>query len=572
MRRALVTVFTVLIIIGPAPLNAAAPSFPHLAPPTFSAPLVNGFYTLTWLGQWKNPPRPEFTELPRAQIIDTKKPWLNFGTSVFPRCSKEIVLRCISSIEYKNSGQTIWSSATFIGYLPVTTLPFESTDRDRYVKWSEADIDSKRNSIFPLDSARSSLWEMETTLGKQKYLATVSIQYFAPAKQFSQFRLSLTPVIVINVKDESVYKGLDPNNSWCARTGYGNSFSQGNNFHPLIESNILTGDYDYCLVNSKFDQETVFRINTQLSSDFSEKQLANWVTSRTTETRAYSKSAGASKPILASFEGGPVKVQAGVTQVPRTLDGFNSWYAGNPFKEEVDKGNLDSKWLEGFKQNFGIGSDRFGGQGEDLGWAAIKQWDSTEKYIDPGLTLEQNLWNFSVIPLEEDGDNWVSKCKNVMSAAPSFSGVISTNATVFVQGPPKLDSVGNLDFQVAATSLKENGEVNLGTYNLSIADEVAKCIWGTSTLGAGASITVTTQEGIKQIATTSTGKSNGQLNFAASGFHYSTNNIRVSLGKKSTSAKAGTNIKTTAITCTKGKVTKKVTAVSPKCPAGYKKK
>jgi len=27
-----------------------------------------------------------------------------------------------------------------------------------------------------------------------------------------------------------------------------------------------------------------------------------------------------------------------------------------------------------------------------------------------------------------------------------------------------------------------------------------------------------------------------------------------------------------SITCTKGKVTKKVTAVSPKCPTGYKKK
>lgn len=571
MRRALLTVFAALIIIAPMPSNAAAPSFPHLSPPKFSAPLVNGFYTLTWLGQWKNPPRPEFTELPRAQKVDTKKPSLNFGTSVFPRCSKEIVLRCISSIEYKKSGQTIWSSATFLGYLPVTTLPFESTNRDRYVKWSEADIDSKRNNVFPLDSARSSLWEMQTTLGKQKYLATVSIQYFAPAKQFSQFRLSLTPVIEINVKDESIYKELDPNNSWCARTGYGNSFSQGSNFHPLIESNSLTGDYDYCLVNSSFDQETLFRINTQLSSDFSEKQLANWVTSRTTETRAYSESAGASKPILASFEGRPVNVQAGVTQVPRTLDGFNSWYAGNPYKKEVENGKFDSNWFEGFKQNFGIGSDRMGGQGEDLGWAAIKQWDSTEKYIDPSLTREQNLWDFSVIPLEEDGDNWVSKCKNVMSAVPSFSGVISTNATVFVQGPPKLDSGGNLDFQVAATSLKENGEVNLGTYNLSIAEGVAKCIWGTSTLGAGASISVTTQEGIKQIATTSIGKSNGQLNFAASGFHYSTNKISISLGAKIRNSLTN-NPKKTSITCVKGKATKKVSAVKPKCPAGYNKK
>jgi len=37
-------------------------------------------------------------------------------------------------------------------------------------------------------------------------------------------------------------------------------------------------------------------------------------------------------------------------------------------------------------------------------------------------------------------------------------------------------------------------------------------------------------------------------------------------------AKAGTSTKKITITCTKGKLIKKVTAVTPKCPAGYKKK
>ena len=32
------------------------------------------------------------------------------------------------------------------------------------------------------------------------------------------------------------------------------------------------------------------------------------------------------------------------------------------------------------------------------------------------------------------------------------------------------------------------------------------------------------------------------------------------------------SVQKTTITCIKGKVTKKVTAVKPKCPAGYKKK
>jgi hypothetical protein len=37
-------------------------------------------------------------------------------------------------------------------------------------------------------------------------------------------------------------------------------------------------------------------------------------------------------------------------------------------------------------------------------------------------------------------------------------------------------------------------------------------------------------------------------------------------------ARAQTVVKKTTITCIKGKVTKKVTAVKPVCPAGYKKK
>ena len=572
MKRTFLTLLVGLLVLNPSSSDADVPSFPHLSPPSYHAPLVNGFYQLTWVGQWKIPPRPEFTNIPRLEISDKQNYSLNYGVSVFPKCSKDVLERCISSIEYKKSGDAVWSAATFIKYLPVSTLSFDSSGRDRYLQWSKEDLDSKRNTFWPLDSARSSIWELDTNQGKQKYLASVSIQYDATFNHFSQFKLSLTPVIEIKVKTESSYRDLDPDNTWCARTGYGDSFFRGNNFHPLTDSNSSTGDYDYCLVKSNFDPETLFRINTQLSSDFSEKKLANWVTSRTTETRAYSKSAGANRPILASFEGRPASIQAGITQVPHTLDGFNSWWSGSPFKKEFDEGKFDQNWFEQLKKNWGIGPDFSGAEGwYGLGWGAINQWNSTEKYIDPRLTIEHNVWEFSVVPLEEAGDNWVAKCKNVMNSTSSFSGVISTNATVFVQGPPKLESTGTLDFQVAGTHLKQNGDLNLGTYHLSIDQNVAKCIWGTSSIGASASISVISQNGEKQIATTSMGVAEGQLNFSASGFHFSTNKISISLGKVDAPVAVSRRNPSTVI-CVKGKLTKKVTAVNPKCPTGYKKK
>ncbi len=584
MKRTLSALLSVLSILIPSTSRAEVPSFPHLAPPAYKAPLIPGFYQLTWVGLWQIPPRPEFTNIPKVEITDISNPSLNWGNSIFPKCTKGITERCISSIDFKKQGETKWSSATFLKYLPVTTPVFKTSNRDRYLEWATEDLDSKRSSIWPLDSARSSIWEMDTSLGKQKYLATVSIGYDALYKWYTQFQLNLTPVVEVNITDVKQYKDLDPNNTWCARTGYGDSFFLYNNFHPLVDSNPINGIYDYCLAKTDFDLNALFRISTQLSPEFDEKKLANWVTSRTVETRAYSKSLGNGKPNLAVFEGRPAVIQAGVTQVPLTLAGFNDWWSGSPHKKAFDESTtaissgantvkLDQAWFEQLKKNWGIGTNNSGGEGwYGAGWNAIDQWKSTEKYIDPKLTIEHSVWEFTVISLEEAGDSWVSKCKNVMSKSPSFSGVISTNATVFVQGPPKLDSTGNLDFQVAATHLKQNGEDNLGTYNLSIANSVANCIWGSSSLGIGASISVITDEGVKQVATTSLGSSEGQLNFSASGFHYSTNKIRVTLGKRSTSAQTGTDKKTATITCAKGKISKKVTAVKPKCPAGYKKK
>jgi hypothetical protein len=67
---------------------------------------------------------------------------------------------------------------------------------------------------------------------------------------------------------------------------------------------------------------------------------------------------------------------------------------------------------------------------------------------------------------------------------------------------------------------------------------------------------------------------NGYVYFRAAGFHYSVPKIKVSVIDAVPTPKATTaaSKKMSTITCVKGKLSKKVTAVSPKCPTGYKKK
>jgi hypothetical protein len=58
------------------------------------------------------------------------------------------------------------------------------------------------------------------------------------------------------------------------------------------------------------------------------------------------------------------------------------------------------------------------------------------------------------------------------------------------------------------------------------------------------------------------------IHLGAYGFGFSSPTLKV----KFTQAKAAVIAKKTTITCVKGKTVKKVTAVGPKCPAGFKKK
>jgi hypothetical protein len=83
--------------------------------------------------------------------------------------------------------------------------------------------------------------------------------------------------------------------------------------------------------------------------------------------------------------------------------------------------------------------------------------------------------------------------------------------------------------------------------------------------------------GDSPIATVVTGEKNGWLSLSANGFTFSEKTLQVKLSQDAPAATptpiaAPAAAKKTSITCVKGKTSKKVTAVKPKCPAGYKKK
>jgi hypothetical protein len=144
-----------------------------------------------------------------------------------------------------------------------------------------------------------------------------------------------------------------------------------------------------------------------------------------------------------------------------------------------------------------------------------------------------------------------------------IQGIVTTNAIAYEDGAPKYQR-GFLNYRVAGLHFLPNGEKALGTYDLVMRSDLARCLYGFSRAAVSASITIS-GDGEKDIATTIVGEKNGWLKLAAYGFTFSSKTIQVRL----------TQQRSTTINCVSASQptqTRKVTGVSPKCPPGFRKR
>jgi len=147
-----------------------------------------------------------------------------------------------------------------------------------------------------------------------------------------------------------------------------------------------------------------------------------------------------------------------------------------------------------------------------------------------------------------------------------------------------------LDYKViAAHNLPDNTEFK-GTYDLTIDADFARCIYGFTKAPIGATVSIVSADGQSQVATVVVSQVDKWIHLGAYGFTFSSPTLKVKFTQvaepvatptptpsatptPAPSATASPVIaKKTVIVCMKGKVVKKVIAVNPKCPAGYKKK
>lgn len=239
-----------------------------------------------------------------------------------------------------------------------------------------------------------------------------------------------------------------------------------------------------------------------------------------------------------------------------------------------------------------------------------KYWESVLR--NPGNS-EQGMKEFAMwLPIIKDtaaaaptawyfrneGGNIGSQCVDSQS---QITGLVTTNATVFIPGPPSFnESEGSLDYKVLAPHSLPDGTVFKGTYDLLISSALARCIYKFTNAPIKATVSVVSDAGVTQVVTTTISEKDGFIRLAANGFTFSNPTIKVKLTQDvviaptpapmptpvpvpvvtettaptptPTPTPKATVAKKTTITCVKGKTVRKVTAVKPVCPVGFKKK
>ena len=173
----------------------------------------------------------------------------------------------------------------------------------------------------------------------------------------------------------------------------------------------------------------------------------------------------------------------------------------------------------------------------------------------------------------------------------SLIGLVTTNSLTYAPGPPKYAD-GFLNYKVAGLHNNPDDSVFQGSYDLVMSSKIARCIYGFE--GAGplyATVSVVNSDGGESVlATESVKEEGGWLRLKARGFTFSSPTLKIKLTQSAPanltqpaatesapasatkeSAAKPAPAKRISITCVKGKTTRKVSGVAPKCPAGFKK-
>ncbi len=553
-------------------------------------------YSATWRLANSGIPEPAFTLWPSR---------MSGGQAfrgVFPSCTQLDDTDCIKSVAYQDS-QSRWIEGNMVSYFPVEedyeTYPGKTAYKITNSTYSENPV---KTSVLP-KSARSGIWTFPGIehSGGSKFLITFTIFRGGNDKQLL-YSTAPTEISIVPISDsvQSITKSeLDERMPYLALLGEPNSKTRCY-YDPVALKK-------YCTQREEFISIKPLRVVVNLKAQLDIFTIIDWFTARSQNTEISMKKLSDGSADI-TFQGTPILVNSAESFRPATLENFvlgrkiwNSAFASTQ-SPGIKPYEYDLNQIQCFNpipsnanpnpncNNFADSTLHHGFSSEDATGYFI--WRELEKFYPITPKDPVTVWNFKTMnPLGADFFE-LTRC----SSRNEPSGVLSSNATLLVPSPPKWNKENeSLDYNLASTHFDANGKVVTGFYELRVSAAVAKCLWGNDLSQAKAQIQIysTSENSVQSVEVSTLEIKDGYISFKASGFHYSANEIKLKIvGAKNlqtsesktpnnpvsptaTPIAAAPALKPTTkltIKCVKGKLIKKVTAISPKCPTGYKKK
>ena len=428
-------------------------------------------------------------------------------------------------------------------------------------KWS---FDESPSNNFPKTKGMGGVWKLSGLSGATTDLYYVStyVNMFAEkvagteitSEQFGvgQFESGISPIKELSGQYSSSV-ALDSSNKSSDGSKSGGVGASGVSVDVIERDNCVMLEMGKCLQRQDFPANYRFGLTIKVG-----KKLSGWF-----HGRIY-------RPVLSITPGSGgqlIQIDALPVLVPSVLKKIPT--------SEISQ-ELRSYLAQDRQYSEGSGYLMPGSSGKD----AIDQAALWLPLIKDTATKSMQYWSFRMLNTWGESQD-VQRCSN---GSADISGIVTTNALAYSAGPPEYNkNEGSLDYKVLAPHYTSKGDLAVGTYDLLLKSEVARCIYGFSKAPISGSISIVNESGQSNVATTVINEKNGWLYMSANGFSYSSPTVKIKLSQEAEvvviptptptpNASAKPVVKTVTITCIKGKTSKKVTAVNPKCPSGYKKK
>jgi hypothetical protein len=449
--------------------------------------------------------------------------------AVLPRCVNAESINCIESVVASVGAQN--SIGTFSDTFPKTGFMDHDGSSAATLK-GRMDFAGSTARNIPTGGP-SSIYSLSGSSFRHAgasgdYLVTVSISGSNSADDASQTRSLFASVTPVSVKTTTCD---EDNNGQCMDTYFGGVAVDQDNAYRCIAWDAVdgtgdrkidynaNGDSSSCLLKRAFPAGIRFTVVTRLSTTPS-----GWLHGRMkdpsitfTPQSNFTSVSIAAEPVTV-----PVVAGSGAfNSLPTTIQSWfnskcatsNNSFCGTRFRlQDWTAPNATSRNAVASPRPYSVTS--------------FEQLELWKDYINDTSAAEVSHWSVRTLDASE-----MLSASTCISQGTGVMGIVSTNSTLYAQGPPNYDlTSGTLNYQVSSPHFKSDGTEFKGTYNLDIRKDIGDCLYNLSSSNFTSSVQVFSESGSAvSTAVTDFSETNGWYKFSASNFGFSAPTIKAKL-------------------------------------------